>query len=267
MPFGARRWHRWPSWSLRRPALVRWPGRVSEHGVGSTLPPGETRSPCSALTSLMGMAKPIPIMGRPELLSSTRDTTTPTACPNMSSRGPPLLPGLTDASVCRRSVPLGRDDAPAHRRLVPQRGAQGEPDGDDLGAHPDVIGVADGYGRECLCGIDVDVGKVECGMGPGHAAPVLAARRHLDPDVGIPVDDMLVGDNQPALVDDEPRACAASGHYSGDAGKSVLHHVGHREPRGQGLAEGCCDLGADHSGGWRRRGMGARGRRLEGLWQ
>ena len=184
----------------------------------------------------MGMAKPIPIMGRPELLSSTRETTTPTACPNMSSRGPPLLPGLTRRVGLQAAVPLGRDDAAAHRRLVTQRGSQGEPDGDDLGAHPDVIGVADGYGREGLCGIDVDVGKVEGGMGPGHAAPVLAARRHLHSDAGIPIDNVLVGDQQPALVDDEPRAGAAPGHDARDTGKSVLHHVGHGEARRQGLA-------------------------------
>ena len=71
-------------------------------GVGSTLPSGETRSPSSAFTSFIGMANPIPITGRPEPSSSTRETTTPIACPNMSSRGPPLLPGLTEASVCRR---------------------------------------------------------------------------------------------------------------------------------------------------------------------
>ena len=50
----------------------------------------------------MGIANPMPVMGLPASLVSILDTTTPTAWPNVSSSGPPLFPGLSDASVCSR---------------------------------------------------------------------------------------------------------------------------------------------------------------------
>ena len=71
-------------------------------GVGSTLPAGETCPPRPEFTVLMGMAKPMPATGLPELSVSTLDTTTPATWPNISSSGPPLFPGFSDASVCKR---------------------------------------------------------------------------------------------------------------------------------------------------------------------
>ena len=74
-------------------------GRVSEWAV--PLPDGETCRPSPDLTSLIGMANPMPETARPVRVVSTLDVTTPVACPNMFSKDPPLLPGFKEASVCR----------------------------------------------------------------------------------------------------------------------------------------------------------------------
>ncbi len=62
--------------------------------------------PSSDFIKLIGMAKAIPDTALPPLVLSTLDVTTPVACPNIFSSGPPLLPGFSDASVCKRSFRL-----------------------------------------------------------------------------------------------------------------------------------------------------------------
>ena len=55
----------------------------------------------SCRTSLMGMAKPMPVTGRPVSVLSTLAVITPMTFPLASSSGPPLFPGFSDATVCK----------------------------------------------------------------------------------------------------------------------------------------------------------------------
>ena len=54
-----------------------------------------------AMTSSMGMAKPMPSMDAPEpVLPEYLAVVMPTTSPRILNRGPPELPGLMAASVC-----------------------------------------------------------------------------------------------------------------------------------------------------------------------
>ena len=88
------------------------------------------------MTMLMGMLKPIPSLP-PELLAMA--VLMPTTSPRKLINGPPLLPGLIAASVCRKSwnltfsVPssksrrlFGADDAIRYGMAQPKGAADGQ---------------------------------------------------------------------------------------------------------------------------------------------
>ena len=75
-------------------------GSGVEVEFGDALPAAVTLCK-SCRAALMGMAKPMPVTGRPVSVLSTLAVITPMTLPLASSRGPPLLPGFSDASACR----------------------------------------------------------------------------------------------------------------------------------------------------------------------
>ena len=80
-------------------------------------------------------------------------------------------------------------------------------------------------GGERQGGVYLDVGQIEVGMPLGHVASVFVPRHQPDGDLAAPLDDMLVGDHQPALVDNETRAGAGIRDNLNHAGQSVLRHI------------------------------------------
>ena len=71
-------------------------GVSSGAGLPDAIPAGRP-----GFTSLMGMANPMPVTARPVSVRSALAEISPTTLPSSVSSGPPLLPGLSDASVCR----------------------------------------------------------------------------------------------------------------------------------------------------------------------
>ena len=153
---------------------------------------------------LIGMANPIEPLRAAIVL-------TPTTCPPMSTSGPPELPGFTAASVWMKSNPgadglerraLPAHDPERHGLLEPERVAEREHELPDR----EPLGVAEREHRQRLGGVHLDQGQVHApvpaddgaGEPPARGEPHLDRRRALD-DVG-------VGHDVAARVNDEARA-------------------------------------------------------------
>ena len=93
--------------------------------------PDAASAPRSCRTSLTGIAKPMPVTGRPVSVLSTLAVITPMTLPLASSSAASAVSRIQRRVGLQVVIPLGRDDAPADGRLLPQFFAQGVADGDD----------------------------------------------------------------------------------------------------------------------------------------
>jgi hypothetical protein len=87
----------------------------------------------------------------------------PTTRPRRSTSGPPLLPGLIDASSARRSSATPGLQLPRHRADHTERhrscACQGTAEREHELPRPQVVGVAEGERRQ-LGLVDLDDGKI-----------------------------------------------------------------------------------------------------------
>ena len=167
------------------------------------------RRPSTCLTSSTGMAKPMP------WAPARMATLTPTSSPSMLSSGPPELPGLIAASVwisALYDISLfsvtsrcnGADDADGDGVLV----AVGVADGDDRLADHQVVGGAQRHDGQRLGGVDLDEGQVGLGVAGDDAGRVHGAVGQADAQRVHVLDDVVVGDDVAARVDDDAGAHA-----------------------------------------------------------
>ncbi len=139
----------------------------------------------------------------------------------------------------------GRADDPDRHRLVE---AERVADGDRPLAHPERVGVPERRDREIALRLEPDDGEVGLRVGADDAARVLSLRSEADGDAVGSLDDVEVGEDVAALVDDHAGAEARQAELAARAGSSAPEESLEEFPEGRIVGEEAGVLGPGASG-------------------
>ena len=213
-----RRPSRWPPARPRRSSLLT--DRAVRPSVGCAILPSLISVSTTCLTSLTGIAKPRPLALSDNDLPAVL---MPITSEFMLISGPPELPWLIDASVCTASMTVsvsepspdsgtGRCSALMMPCVTVLRSPSGAPAAITSSPTLHLVGVAEPGHRQVVDVVDLEHGQVGLGVAAdevgGHFLAVVEHHRRLELAgvVGGLGDDVVVGDDVAAAVDDDARA-------------------------------------------------------------
>ena len=181
----------------------------SQSGCSS---PKRSRSSTTRCARSAGIAKPMP--SAPRAIAVLM----PITWPSRLTSGPPELPGLIEASVCRKSVNETRPSPPPDGAAARREHAGGHrvgeaervADRDHRLAHHQVARAPERRRGEPLAGY-LEHREVGVAIGAQNLRFELAAVAHGDEDPRRPFDDVIVGDDETGAVDDQARAQRLAG--------------------------------------------------------
>ena len=181
-------------------------------GVSLSTTPRALRVYKRFLSSLTDTANPMLSTGLPPEVDSTFDVLMPITSPSPLIRGPPLLPGLIAASVCRRSTPVSvllDETIPLVTvRASPILSASGKPEREHLVAHPHAVGVPDPDRMEPLGSPKVNEGDVGCRVFLQHPSFIGLAVRQSNLHYVRIAYNMLIGYDQAVRADNKTRSAS-----------------------------------------------------------
>ena len=134
----------------------------------------------------------------------------PTTSPCKFTSGPPLLPGLMAASVCRKFsrsvIPIPRCFALMMPAVTVLSRPNGCPKRENPVADLDLIAVAKRCGHEIRCRFDLDDGQVGLGIRPDIGRHKLTAIVRPHDHIATAGDHVVVGQDDSRAIDDHARA-------------------------------------------------------------
>ena len=172
-----------------------------------------------------GIAKPIP---EPP---ATIAVLIPTTSPCMFTSGPPELPGLMAASVCKKSSNGPWSSCRALALMMPAVTVACRPNGEPTAMHPvadlNPVGVAQaGELERALAVVELEHGEVGLLVHADHLRLVLAAVERHDLDLGGLLDHVGVRERDAGGIDDDAGAEAPLGdplgHLAEEAAEELL---------------------------------------------